>query len=185
MIDKIKADLICRLHYESVHKFCLNRLSCNTDDADDITQEVFLFFQQKADVLEDIHIKAWLFSVANLKTKEYFRKKNKEINFVSIDEIDIDDETATLCAMFEQLEDFDIEKIDKYRDIIFNHLTEREKLLYQKRFVEGKTLSQIAEEMNTDAKYVSVMLSRMKKKLEILELMAVCSLGQLIIKLFF
>ncbi len=185
MIDKIKADLICKLYYESVNKFCLNRLQFNVEDANDVTQDVFLLFQEKADVLEDVHIKAWLLSTANFKTKELLRKKGKEINLVTLDNFDIEDETSDICAMFEELNTFDIEKIDKYRDIIFNNLNEREKLLYQKRFVEGKSNLQIAQEMNTDAKYVSVMISRMKKKLEILELMAVCTLGQLIIKLFF
>ncbi len=184
MIDKIKVDLICKMYYESIYKFCLNRLN-NEDDASDITQDVFLFFQEKADTLEDIHIKAWLYSVANLKIKEFLRKHGKEIAVASLANFDIEDETANIIDMFENLSDFDIEKIDKYREIIFNHLNEREKLLYQKHFIEGKSHSQIAEEMNISVKNVSVMISRMCKKIELLELMAVCTLGQLIIKLFF
>ena len=56
MIDKIKADLICKTYYESVHKFCVHQLKLNHFDADDVTQEVFVLFQQKADTLEDKNI---------------------------------------------------------------------------------------------------------------------------------
>ena len=185
MIDKIKADLICKTYYESVHKFCVHQLKFNHFDADDVTQEVFVLFQEKADTLEDNNIKGWLMSTANLKIKELYRKRGNEMDYVPIDDCEIEDEAADVCAMLEEHNNFDIEKIDQYRDIIFNHLNNRERELYQKHYVERKSHSQIAEEMNTNAKNVSVMVSRLRKKIEFMELLVLCTLGQWIIKLFF
>lgn len=185
MLDKIKVDLISKTHYETVHKFCLNRLGLNHYDADDITQEVFLLFQEKADTLEDDYLKGWFYSVANLKTKELRRKQGKEAEFACLDDIDITDEAANICAILEEHNNFDIEKIDYYRDLIFEHLSKKEKELYTKHFIERKSHSQIADELNTNVKNVSVMVSRLRKKIEIMEFLVLCTLGQWIIKLFF
>ena len=185
MIDKIKADLIAKTHYESVYKFCLVNLNHNTHDAQDITQEVFLLFQEKSDTLEDTHIKGWLFKAAHLKIKEYNRKLNREINNTVLEDFDIEDESANVCAMLEELNTFDSEDLEKYRNIVFEKLSEREKLLYTKHYVEKKSHSQIAEEMNTSNKNVSVMICRLNKKLNLLEALVLCTVGQLILKLFF
>ena len=185
MIDKIRADLLCNSLYETVNKFCLYRLNNSRHDADDVTQEVFLLFQQKADTLEDIHIKSWLLSTANFKCKEHLRKCGKETDCVSIDEYEVADEIVDVCALLEECNSFDIEKIDYYRDVIFNRLSKKEQELYRKHFIERKSHSQIAEEMNTNAKNISVMLSRLRKKIELIEFLVLCTFGQWIIKLFF
>ena len=107
------------------------------------------------------------------------------MDYIPIEYCEIEDTAANVCAMLEEHNNFDIEKIDQYRDIIFRHLSNREKELYQKHYIERKSHSQIAEEMNTNAKNVSVMVSRLRKKIEFMELLVLCTLGQWIIKLFF
>lgn len=184
MIDKIKADLIAKTHYESVYKFCLVNLNHNTHDAQDITQEVFLLFQEKSDSLEDFNIKGWLFKTAHLKIKEYNRKLNREINNTVLEDFNIADESANVCAMLEELNTFDSEHLEKYRNIIFDKLNEKEQILYQKRYIENKSHKQIAEELKTNHKNVSVMISRLNKKLNFLEAFVLCTVGQFIIKLF-
>ena len=184
VIDKIKADLIAKTHYESVYKFCLVNLNHNTHDAQDITQEVFLLFQEKSDSLEDFNIKGWLFKTAHLKIKEYNRKLNREINNTVLEDFNIADESANVCAMLEELNTFDSEDLEKYRNIIFDKLNEKEQILYQKRYIENKSHKQIAEELKTNHKNVSVMISRLNKKLNFLEAFVLCTVGQFIIKLF-
>ena len=185
MIDKIKADLIAKTYYESVYKFCLVKLNHDTHNAKDITQDVFLLFQIKSETLDDANIKAWLFKTAYIKIQEFCRKTKKEINNVTLDEVDIEDESANICQMLEDYSTFDTTDIEKLRDIIYEKLNEKEKVLYHKHYVERKSHSRIAEELNTNAKNVSVMLSRLNKKLEFMEFLVLCSIGQLIFKLFF
>lgn len=185
MIDKIKADLIARTNYESVYKFCLVKLNHNTHDAKDITQDVFLLFQSKCAELDDINIKGWLFRTAHLKIKEYNRKLKKDTDNSTSEDFDIEDESANICAMLEELNSFDSEDIEKYRNIVFEKLSEREQLLYRKHYIENKSHSQIAEEMNTNTKNVSVMISRLNKKLKLMEILVLSAAGQLILKLLF
>ena len=185
VIDKIKADLIIRTHYESILKYCLVNLKHNTQDAEDITQEVFLFFETKCHELKDNNIKAWLFKVAFLKIKEYNRSIQKDIDNTTLEDFDTEDEGADICAMLEELNSFDSDNIEKYRDIVFSKLSEKEQALYQKHYIEGKSHSQIAEDLNTNTKNVSVMLSRLNKKLKVMETLVVYAVGQVILSLFF
>ncbi len=185
MIDKITADLIARTHYESVYKFCLVNLKHNTHDAEDITQEVFLLFQLKCPELEDIHIKGWLFRTASLKIKDYYRRQKKDRELIPLEDFDIENESIIVCTMLEDIISFDSGNIEKYRDIVYKKLTEREQTLYRLHYIENKSHRQIAEEMNISIKHVSVMLSRLNKKLNMLEAFVLCTVGQLILKLFF
>lgn len=185
MIDKIKADLITKTYYESVYKFCLVNLKYNTHDAADITQDVFLLFQLKCPELEDIHIRGWLFRTANNKIKEYYRRQKKEREILPIGDFDVEDESIMVCTMLEDIISFDSENLEKYRNIVYERLSEREQTLYRLHYVENKTNSQIAEEMNTSVKNVSVMLTRLNKKLNMLEAFVLCAVGQLILRLFF
>ena len=185
MIDKITADLITKTYYESVYKFCLVNLKHNTHDAADITQDVFLLFQLKYPELKNIHIRGWLFRTANNKIKEYYRRQKKESEIIPLEDFDVEDESAMVCTMLEDIISFDSENIEKYRDIVYKKLNEREQTLYKLHYVENKTNSQIAEEMNTSAQNVSVMLTRLNKKLNMLEALVLCTVGQLILRLFF
>ena len=173
------------MYYQDVYKLCYARLNHDSHNAKDVTQDVFLFFQLNCKNLEDKNLKSWLMSVADLKIKELLRKLAKEEKFVPLENYNVEEESANICAMLEECSNFDIEKIDQYREIIFKHLTEREKIIYQKHYIEGKSNIQIAEEMNTNRKHVGVMLSRLNKKLNALELLLLCSFGQFILKLFF
>lgn len=186
MIDKIKADLIARTHYESVYKFCYLKLQYNSHDAADITQDVFLLFQEKCPELEDRNIRGWLFTTANLKIKEYYRKYNKEEKmFTDIRNYDTENEDTDIFTLLEEVSTFDADNLEKYRNIIFEKLTEKDKELYTKVFVENKSYSQIAEELNTTPKNISVKVFRLKKKLNFMEAFVLCTIGQIIIKLFF
>ncbi len=185
MIDKIKADLIAKAHYESILKYCLVSLNHNTHDAKDITQEVFLLFQEKCDKLDDRNIKSWLLKVANLKIKEYNRGIQKETDNLITEPFDIEDESATICAMLEKCNSFDSDNIEKYREIVFEKLNEKEQTLYRKHYIEKKSHSQIAEELNTNSKNVSVMISRLNKKLKLMETLVIYTVGQVILSLFF
>lgn len=81
MISFERATEIANLYYNDIYHLCLSRLK-KEENAADVTQEVFLLFQEKYEGLEDEYIKAWLYKVANNKIKEQFRaiaKREKEL----------------------------------------------------------------------------------------------------------
>lgn len=185
MIDKIKAELIARTYYESVYKYCVALLKNNSEDAGDIAQDVFLLFQEKCHKLEDKNIKSWLLKTASLKVKEYYRARNKDTERRSSEDVDIDDESVDICALLEDADTFDSDNLEKYRNIIFKKLTEKEQKLYNMHYVEKKPHKQIAEELNTNTKNVSVMISRLNKKLNLMEILVFFAIGQVILNIFF
>lgn len=184
MIDKIKADLIAKTYYESVYKYCVALLKNNSEDAKDIAQDVFLLFQEKCDNLEDKNIKSWLLKTASLKVKEYYRALGKDTELLASEPVDIEDDSADICDMLEDTDTFDSDNLEKYRNIIFKKLSEKEQKLYNMHYIEKKDHSRIAEELNTNSKNVSVMISRLNKKLHLMEVLVFFAVGQLILDLF-
>lgn len=186
VIDKIKADLIAKTFYQPIYKYCYTNLDHNPHDASDVTQDVFVIFQEKKDTLEDTYIKSWLFSVAWRKVKEIQRKTKKDMANVPIDDdFDIIDEDADIFELLEEENSFDSEKLEKYRNIIYEKLTDKERELYHKIYVEKKKYKQIAEELNTTNKAISVRATRLRRKLELMEFLVFYTLGQVILKIFF
>jgi hypothetical protein len=56
VIDNIKAEIIAKKYYKDIYTYCYSYFDCTEDDAAEITQEVFLFFQEKHETLVEINI---------------------------------------------------------------------------------------------------------------------------------
>lgn len=185
MIDKIKAEIIAKKYYKDIYSYCLSNLNCNEDDASEVTQKVFLLFQEKCEGLEDGNIRGWLYRVAKNKIKEQFREVKKEELYVPLEEdmlsMDEDEAYRTLDEAF-NLKD---EEIEKYKDIVLKTLTKKEQELYRKIYIEKKKHKEIAEELNITENAVSVRAYRLNNKIKTTVKLMFTSVGQFIIKLFF
>lgn len=152
---------IVNTYYDRIYKFCVSRCG-SSGDAQDITQDVFLLFMKKADNLNVINSGAWLYSVANLKVKEYYKKKQKDCCFIPYEECE-----NILCDYPEDdpctVDDFEKLLTDTQKRI-FSILTEKEKEIFIKRFIEKKSIQIIAEELDITENNASVQVHRVKKK---------------------
>ncbi len=185
MIDAKRAQEIAEKYYQQVYNYCTSAAHCNKYDAEVITQEVFLFLQQKCDELEDEYIDRWLLVVAKNKVREFYRQKKKSFSILPFDESLLEIEEKDIESMFEEnLPDSD-EELQKYIDIIVKALTPKERQLYTKIFIEKKKYREIAEELNISEEAVSSRAVRMKRKIRTLIKLMFTSVGQFIIKLFF
>ena len=186
VIDKAKARLYAEEYYEPIYKFCYAKLNHNSHDAQDVTQEVFLLFQLKCNELTDENIKSWLFSTASYKIKELLNKKGlAQKHFTSLEAYDAQGDTADIFELLDEQLDFDSEKLQKYRAIIFEKLSAKEQLLYTKAFIENKPYAKIAEEFNTTENNICVRIFRLKKKIGFMQALMLCTIGQFIFKLLF
>ncbi len=81
MLSKEELDAYCHEYYTDIYKYCLLCLS-NKEDAEDATQETFAVFSKKAHLLNNEHIRPWLYRTAHhMILKEYtrrYKKTNKE-----------------------------------------------------------------------------------------------------------
>lgn len=183
MITKERAEEISKTYYNKIFQFCMSYSKNNHHDALEITQEVFLVFSKKLNVLEDTQIEHWLFSVAKKKAYEYFRRlKNDELIVPLEDSFTSPDEVLSTLTKFYSISDAELKMT---LDVIVKLLTEKEYELYVKKFIEHKTQAEIAEELNLSVSGVSSRTARLRDKIEKLGFLCFTFVGQFIIKNIF
>lgn len=156
----LSAEQIAEKYYPDVYKFCCARCR-NEDVAKDITQETFLFFVNKIDILSDNNIRSWLLTVANNKLHEYFRKNQIESSFVCIDDVEI--------SAFDSYEydKIDVDEIfDDVQKKILNILNDKEKELFIKLYIEKKNVNLVVEELNITYDNFRKRKSRVERKVK-------------------
>ena len=184
MIDKKTAEAIAVKYYDDVYKFCFSHSGCNENDAADVTQEVFLIFQEKCDELEDKNIKAWLIKTAKHKLHEHFRALKEEDSLIEFEDKSIIFDESEMQQLLDEYTPVNIEEIERCKELVLNGLTKKEQELYIQIFVEKKKHKEIAEELNTSEKAVTVRVHRLRKKIMTLVKVILSSVCQVFIKIF-
>ncbi len=183
MISEAKAVEIARKYYKDVYSYCLSGVDFNYDDAADITQEVFLFFQQKLDRLDEGNLRAWLYSVAKRKVYEYYRQNKRFDKIVSYE--DNIDSIEDLFLLFDNYFDVDDATIEKCKKVILDTFSADDRALYQKIYVEKKKYKDVAEEFGTTEKVICTRAFRLRQKVKKRAALMFTSVGIFIIKMFF
>ena len=165
MICSERAAEIALLHYDDVYQLCLSRLK-REEDAFDVTQEVFLFFQEKYNELEDVYIKAWLYAVANNKIKEQFRaiaKREKELIFGTV----FGSQTNT-DILYEMEEDNKItpEEIEEKKQGILSSLSDKELELFEMVYTKHMEYEELAKALDISEHAVRARVYRLKLKIK-------------------
>lgn len=156
----LSADRIAEKYYPDVYKFCCAKCR-NEDVAQDITQETFLLLIDKIDELSDTNIRSWLLSVANNKLREYFREKQIENDFVSVDDVEI--------PAFDRYEHNEVDVDEIFDDVqkkILGILNNKEKELFIKLYIEKKNVNLVTKEMNISYENLRTRKSRLKRKVK-------------------
>lgn len=165
LIESERATEIAKLYYEDVYHLCLARLKRH-EDAADVTQEVFLFFQEKYDELEDDYIKAWLYKVADNKIKEKFReiaKREKELIFGTV----FGSQTST-DILYEMEEDNKVtpEELEKKKKSIISSLNEKELELFEMVYTKHMEYEELAKVFNISEHAVRTRVYRLRLKIK-------------------
>lgn len=151
-------------HYNDIYSFCCSRLM-NTDDASDVTQNVFLLFQQKSHTLENTNIRSWLYSVANKKIYAEYRNRVKESKIVSLNEGVADEQNEALYE-FDDYCYVDDDVIDRAKEKILSKLTSEERRLFLEIYEKRSKYSEVAEKLSISEKTVNVRSYRLRKKIK-------------------
>ncbi len=165
MISAERAKEIADLYYDDVYHLCYSRLKKEADAAD-VTQEVFLFFQENYSDLEDNFIKSWLFAVANNKIKEEFRhiaKREKELIFGTV--------FATQTSadiLYEMEEDNKItdDELDEKKQSIISSLNEKELELFEMVYTKHMEYAELAKALDISEHAVRSRVYRLRVKIK-------------------
>lgn len=165
MISAERAREIADLYYDDVYHLCFSRLKREADAAD-VAQEVFLFFQENYNELEDNFIKAWLYAVANNKIKEQFRhiaKREKELIFGTVSE----SQTST-DILYEMEEDNKItdEELEEKKQSILSSLNEKELELFEMVYTKHMEYAELAKTLDISEHAVRSRVYRLRVKIK-------------------
>lgn len=164
LIGYERAKEIADLYYNDVYHLCYSRLK-KEDDAADVTQDVFLFFQEHCDELEDMHIKRWLYAVASNKIKEEFRdiaKREKELIFGTVFG---KQESAEIIYEMELDNIITPKEIDEKRNGIISTLNEKELELFEMAYTKNMEYKEMAKALGITESAVRTRVFRLKTKI--------------------
>lgn len=165
MISFERSTEIANLYYNDIYHLCLSRLK-KEENAADVTQDVFLFFQEKYNELDDDYIKAWLYKVADNKIKEQFRaiaKREKELIFGTV----FGSQTST-DILYEMEEDNKVtpEELEEKKKTILSTLNEKELELFEMVYTKHMEYEELAKTFNISEHAVRSRVYRLKLKIK-------------------
>ena len=144
--------------------------SANKEDAEEITQDVFLsVFKKISTFRAESKIETWIYRITINKSLDYLKSKKRfKRNFIN-DGVSIDQVSQS------ELSDFNhpgivLESKEKIKDIYscINKLSDDHKTVIILLKIENKTYSEVAKIMKISVKAVESLFIRAKKKLDVL-----------------
>lgn len=178
MIDKATSDRIANKYYNDIYRFCASKLK--NADAADVTQDVFLLFQEKCPYLDDVNISAWLLSVASKKIYEKYRNDKKELTLK--ERLEIFDDVITTVEETCQVTE---EEVLKAKDEVLSGLSEKEKRLYEMIYTQRRKYADIARELETTEKAISMKAFRLNKKIKKLAAETIVHMSSILLYILF
>ena len=164
--DNTALETLYREYVKSVYYLSLKLLK-NKEDAEDITQEVFIYVYQKIGELQTPEaFTVWLGRITTNKATDFLRKKRRLI------EVDVGDEELAESEFFEESDPLLIP--EKYVDNaetarmivdIIDNLPLPQRLCIYYYYYEHLTVAQIAENLETNENTVKTRLSAARAKI--------------------
>lgn len=131
---------IVNKYREPVYWFIRRRVISH-DDADDVTQEVFIRIYKSLDTLKDASAeKAWIYRIATNECNRFLTQKYQSTELT---------EDITNSLMEGEYIDYDEEMQIKFQKAL-NTLSERQRNVFELRYYEEMTYEQISEIINSD-----------------------------------
>ena len=131
------------------------------NDAEEIVQDVFLkIWDNRLSLKTDTSFQSYLFTIAFNAIKKSFNKKAKDETYHHdvLDAIYNNDQPTDFEASYQVL-------IEKLNDVI-QRLPERRKLIFIQRKKEGKSIKQIAEDLDISVKTVENQITEAIKQIK-------------------
>ncbi len=152
-----------KLYYNNLHRFCLLRLK-NQEQAEDCVQESFyILYKHYLKNEEIINVGGFLYKIADNLIKTQWRENKKAESIVQLDSIA---DSLADSQLMEELNDFSDIDYDNMAENLISELTEKEKELYKLKYVENKSIKEIADELNSSFDAIAKRLSRLRQKVK-------------------
>ena len=148
----------------------------NSEDAEDILQEVWYQFSNLTNISEIVNVSAWLYTVSRNKITDSYRKKKTENleNFVYEDE----DGSFSIKDIL-LLDDSENPELLAFREEVWKalfsaleELPEKQRIAFTEYEIEGKKLQEIADEQGENLKTIisrkNYAVQHLRKRMKVL-----------------
>jgi len=131
----------------------------NTEDAEDILQEVWYQFSNLTNISEIVNVSAWLYTVSRNKITDSYRKKKTE----NLEDFVYEDEDGSFSIKdILLLDDSENPELLAFREEVWKELfaaleelPEPQRLAFVEHEIEGKKLQEIADEQGENIKTIT------------------------------
>lgn len=150
-------------HYKAYVFAIILRFVDNTDDAQDIAQEVFLQIYRSLPSFQPDHLKAWVGRITTNKAIDWKRKKQRSVQGYELSDTDIGKPLADSLPNPEEA--FISKEREVYIRELCSSLPDRYRTVLIKYHFQDKSYQQIAREEGISVKTVETRLYRARKLL--------------------
>lgn len=174
MIPKVRAkdrdafNELVRLYKHSVFNTCY-RFLLNKEDAEDISQDVFVEVYQSIDSFRgDSQLATWIYRITVTKCLDEIKKRNRKKRLASVTRLlRLDDIVQWVSGGV--MPDTALHEEDKWNEmtIILDTLPDNQRVAFTLSKLDGFTNSEIAVIMNTSTIAVESLIYRAKKKVSV------------------
>lgn len=163
--NKKKADKLleeyCQNYKTNLYKYAYLRTGHDKNAAEDCVQEAFMVIYKRLCKGEDfLQPKAFLYRTVDNFVKEHLKDLQKQKK--------IQDATTVDGAFFELpvFETLDEQTEDEIIKAVFKEMSDKEKVIYRRRYIDKCNVRDIAEEYNISVSTVTTRLYRIRQKAE-------------------
>lgn len=169
-VDNSKFEEVIKQYQEKVRNTCF-RFVKNTDDADDIAQEVFIqAYESLSHFRNDAELSTWIYKIAVNKSLDFLRWKKRKKRFAQVKSIFGFGESAEETEIripADENPSKELESIERRKilDFAVDKLPENQKAAICLSKYEGFSNKEISEILNLSISAVESLIHRAKKNL--------------------
>ena len=159
-----------RTYFKDLLRFVYRRVGENYEDAEEITQDVFLLAVARAHTYQGRGpVLRWLYGIAKNRISDFYRQQGREKRIPPEKMVSWDEETLRAFQEWEReisTEEEVIDRLDGARlvDVMMASLTEDEREALLLRYVEDLSVREVAVLMERTEKAIDSLVTRAKKK---------------------
>jgi RNA polymerase sigma-70 factor, ECF subfamily len=154
-------------HYGNLVLNTCYRFLLDKEDAEDISQEVFIeVFQSIKTFRNDSKLSTWIYRIAVTKSLDEIKKRNRKKRIMSLGKMFHLDDVAGWITVG-PMADIHIQEKEKMDEIMqaLNTLPDNQRVAFTLSKIDGYTNTEIADMMSTSIEAVESLVSRAKKKI--------------------
>lgn len=156
-------EAVVRAYYREIFRFCLSKL-VSREDAQDVTQDVFLTYCRKAPQLDGQDARWWLYATAQNKILNETQKQKRRAQTL-IPDADAFPNDGNWEYEITETDWIADARIEEKKAEILEHLTPEERALFREIFDKRRKHAELAAEQGVSEQALNMRVYRLRRKI--------------------